>query len=320
VVKRKFFQIISSLKTFILSKNFLTFLVFLFLAFCFWCMQSMRKKYEVDINIKITYVNAPVSNINADDLPKYMTATLKEQGFYIFVYKRKNMEIVLDFDDFNYDKNTYCVSSDVLQNKLKNILMQSTQVVDFTPSEVFIKSVKKTGKTVPVKFGGTVSFAQQYSQSDTILLSPKEISVFGDEKILDTLKCVYTENKEYANLKSSITEKAKLTAIKGTSFSTVNVNVTIPVERFTERTIETQIKGINIPDGLTLRTFPTNTKVSYFISASKFNTDDKIEVFVDYKDILTNKTGKLTLKTKTTNPFISNIRCKPNEIEFLLEK
>ena len=71
---------------------------------------------------------------------------------------------------------------------------------------------------------------------------------------------------------------------------------------------------------MTLRTFPTNVTISYFINASKFGTDDNIKVYIDYKDIINNKTGKLTPIVETHNPFIKNIRCQPAEIDFLLEK
>ena len=85
--KVKFFKILLSTKTFILSKNALIFVFFLFLSFCFWCMQSMRKKYEVEVDVKINYTNVPIKNINIGDLPHTLSATLKEQGFYIFLYK-----------------------------------------------------------------------------------------------------------------------------------------------------------------------------------------------------------------------------------------
>ena len=320
VYKVKFFKILLSTKTFILSKNALIFVFFLFLSFCFWCMQSMRKKYEVEVDVKINYTNVPIKNINIGDLPHTLSATLKEQGFYIFLYKRKELSIMLDFDNFSRNKFAYTATSDILQNALKDIVMQSTQITSITPGEISIKTVKKVGKKIPVRFGGSISFAQQYNQSDPIIITPKEVEVFGDQKILDTLQCIYTINKEYKNLNDSVNEKIKLDANGNISYAQSTVNITIPVERFTEQSVNVPVAGINIPENMTLRTFPANVSVSYFVNASKYGTTENIKVYADYDDIKGNKTGKLRLKTECKNPFIFNIRCQPAEVDFLLER
>jgi hypothetical protein len=311
------------IKAFFTSKDALIFLFFLLLSFCFWYLNSLRKNYEITIPVNVEYADIPTEKVNIDALPKTIQVTLKGHGSYLLPYKIKKTEpIFLNLKEVGVssNKNLY-ISGDVLQYHIKSQLHNTTTIVKTNPPEILIPFVQKSEKRLKVIYAGNITFAQQYSFSDSINITPSHVIVYGDKNIIDTMQYLHTEKIDFKNLKDSIKKIVPLQKVPDVQYEIEHVNIHIPVEKYTEKTIEIPIIGINFPQEMELRTFPAMLKVSFFITFSKFNTvnNNDITATINYNDIINNKTGKQKPIIKTTNPFISNIRSNPDEIEYIME-
>jgi hypothetical protein len=313
------------IKAFFSSKDVLIFLFFLFLSFGFWYLNNLRKAYEMTMQFKINYMNIPIDKVNEDNLPQDIYATIKDQNFYLVSYKiNKVNSINIDLKEAltSYRKNSLYISETMLEAAIKEQLHYTTNVSKINPTEIVIPIIRKKEKRIPVKYIGKISYAQQYSSSDSIKITPSHITVYGESSIVDTVSAIHTERINFENLQETVNKNIKLEKISGLQFDTMQVNIKIPVEKFTEKTIEVSILGINLPDNLQLRIFPAHLKVTFFIPFSRFNSvnGNDIEAFINYKNIVNNNTGVATPELKINNPFIFNVRTAPSEVEFLIEQ
>ena len=311
------------IRTFFSSKDVFIFLFFLLLSFLFWYMFNLRRVYEVTVPITITYINTPVEKINEAALPRDIQITVKDQGFYLLSYKiNKIKPIVIDLrKDAEEHKKSLYISNLSLRSKIKDKLRHSTEIIKIHPEEIDIPIVKKTHKTLPVKFAGKITFAQQYNLSGNISIEPSKINVFGEKEVLDTMQVVYTEAIFFKNLKDTLNQNIKLKNIAGLEYSVEKVNIHIPVDKFTEKTLEIPIIGKNLPKNMGIRFFPSSVNVTFFVTFNKFNSinGNHFEAVIDYNNILKNKSGRQKPEIKINNPFIFNVRTSPSEVEFLIE-
>jgi hypothetical protein len=278
----------------------------------------------MEIPVKINYTHVPLNKINEENLPKEIIITVKEQGFYLFLYKMNKIEpITIDLSPLTKVANnkTMYVSGEKIQTAIKFKLLHSTQILKTYPNRIVIAQVEKAEKTLSVKINGEITFAQQYNISDKVQITPEQIKVYGEKSVLDTMTYVYTETTNFRNLKDTVKQTVKLEKVPYVHYYPENVKISIPVEKYTEKTIEVPIVGDNVPNNMIIRTFPASVKVSFFVTFSKFNTIKKthFNASIDYNSILNNKSGKQKLHIETDNPSLFNIRTNPSEVEYLIE-
>jgi hypothetical protein len=100
------------------------------------------------------------------------------------------------------------------------------------------------------------------------------------------------------------------------------VTVSGKVEKFTERTLEVDVKVNNVPNSYRISTFPSKVKVVFQIGLSDFNkiNEKDFEVVCDYRLIESDAIDYLIPKIKSKPNFVGSVKIIPNKIEFLLEK
>ena len=312
------------IKAFFTSKDALIFLFFLFLSFSFWYLNSLRKSYEITISVNIEYINIPIEKVNVDALPKTIQVTLKDHGSYLLLYKIRRIEpVLLNLKEVGVsNNNSLFISGDVLQYHIKSQLHNTTTIVKIKPQEIIIPFVEKSSKKLEVKHTGNISFAQQHNFSGNVNIVPLHVVVYGDKNMVDTMQYLYTVRTDFKNLRDTMQKIIPLKKTPGIEYEVDDVNIHIPVEKYTEKTIEIPITGINFPPEMELRTFPAMLNVSFFVTFSKFNSinSNDITATIDYNDIISGKTSKQKPIVKTNNPFISNIRSNPAIVEYIMEQ
>ena len=311
------------IKAFFTSKDALIFLFFLFLSFSFWYLNSLRKSYEITVSVNIEYINIPIEKVNVDALPKTIQVTLKDHGSHLLLYRiRKIDPIVLNLKEVGVsNNNSLFISGDALQYHIKSQLHNTTTITGINPREIIVPFIEKSSKELEVKHIWKVSFAQQHNFSGSIDINPSHVVVYGDKNMVDTMQYLYTEKTDFKNLRDTVKQSIPLKKVQGIEYEVDLVNIHIPVEKYTEKTIEIPITGVNFPPEMELRTFPAMLNVSFFVTFSKFNSinSNDITATIDYNDIINGGTSKRKPTIQTNNPFIFNIRNYPAEIECIME-
>ena len=84
-------------------------------------------------------------------------------------------------------------------------------------------------------FEGTIQTNAGFKVSGDISFTPRSISVYASDVVLDTLKEIKTVYTEIKKGNKTVTRTVQLEKINGATLEPTSVTVTIPIEEYTER-------------------------------------------------------------------------------------
>ncbi len=302
----------------------LVFFFFLFLAFGFRVLQSMGEDYTYTYNIPITFKNIPEDAVVTNDLPSSIQVTIAAKGSTMFKYSygKSFSAIEIDVTTMQKTKKEYIVTSENIKTEIRKQLLKGTGLSNIIPDNIHIYYALEENKEIPVRIDFHITTANQCMQSGDAISDPAFIKVYAPKSVLDTLNEATTILFEGKDLKDTVHKKIALRKITGVKFVPDKVDILIPIEEFTEKTIEIPIQGINVPKNFTLRIFPAKVNVSFFVVLSKFNsiTAKDFQATIDYTETGKDGNGKLKINLSKFPTDAQNIRLSTSEADILLEE
>ena len=314
----------STLKTFLFNKEVLIFLLFAALSTGFWYVQNLYEKGEFDFHIPLTYSNIPLQYVSPEDLPASLELTLTDVGATLLSYRFRGLDsLQINLQHFYQEgSQNIIIPMQLLVPDIRRKLRNSTEIVKFRETQFVIPLIEQQEKTLSVMLNADISYSQQYILSGEITLTPSVVTVYGPKNIVDTLSSVSTQHIKFENLNSDTRRQVPLQQIKSVRMMPGEISVHIPVETFTEQSLELHIVGKNLPGNISVLPFPSTVRVLYFVGLSHINDVDSsaFEVFFDYNDLKNGDSDRLPLQLTVKNPYLQNVRLVPNAVEYLIEK
>ncbi|MBQ0061355.1 MAG: hypothetical protein KBT15_06245, partial [Bacteroidales bacterium] len=125
----------------------------------------------------------------------------------------------------------------------------------------------------------------------------------------------------YHELEDSLELETELTPMHNVKMLPSKVNMRIGVEQLTQKTVEVPVTPVNVPEGLTLRTFPRRVKVTFQTVISEYEptTSNDFTVEADYSSVVP---GTESIKPVITR-YPSSARhmsLSPRVVEFIIEQ
>lgn len=322
---RYFFKKVKNFLSRVKSKELLTFLFFLCLSFLFWILQSMNEEAEATYRIPVRYRNVPEDIVFTTTPPATLALRLKDKGIILLNYSlgKPFQPIDIDIQPYlSHNKGTIQVKEEQLIALLKKQLNVSSTLLSLYPDTLLIHYSKQGDKLVPVRLDATLTGASQFQVGSQIQLSPDSVRVFAARSILDTLQSVSTRFLQLTDLTDTVVQKVALRPIKGAKTVPAAVNVMIPVDEYTEKTLTLPVEVDGIPDTLLLRTFPSSVQLSCFVVLRDFKevTPADFRIAVDYQAIREGGSNRLPVEVMQMPQNVTNVRCKPDSVEFIIEE
>ncbi|MDR2825074.1 MAG: hypothetical protein LBB41_07755 [Prevotellaceae bacterium] len=309
-------------KAFLLSKNALTFLVFLLISGTTWFLNALDKEQNAVFRLPVRYVGIPQNIIVTDSLPTVLTLYIRDNGRQIFSYSRRNRQpMTIDLTRTFYEKGEIIITADQLRGQIMRYMLPTTTVENIKPDTIAVDYEKLSTGKVTVLPQLNIELAPQYMLCNEPQVEPNVITVFASQSVLDTLQFVYTQPVIQKKLSDSAQILAELQALPNVRFSTNKVNITLNVEMFTEKTLQIPVTIVNSPANVMVKTFPGIVDVTFNVGVSYFNkvNANDIQVAFDFRDIHPSDNGKIALRTKALARHISNIQLNPSGVEFVIE-
>ena len=316
-------KIALKLKSFFVSKDVLSFFVFLLLSAAFWFVNALNKERELVLTIPLEYVDIPKNLMFEDELPTAVRVKVKDLGLNLWSYMQKKPEpVVVHFDQTNTDSGRFSVSNLQLLSLTSERLLPSTAIMLINPENINSKYTRLYSKKLPVRLVSEIYPDEQYMFCGPVEYYPEEIEVFGPRFILNELNELTTEKIEIKNLRDSISRTVLIRPVNSVKFTVDKVTVKACTEMFTEKTVNLPVQIINNPPNISILSFPAEVRVVFNISVHKFRTfqNSDIHVVIDFNEIKKGDLNKKRLTIINNKPYISNIRVQPDEVEFLLEE
>lgn len=321
-----YLKLSKKIKDFLLSyksREFLIFLFFFFIAGGFWLLQTLNNDYEAEFSIPVRIKDVPNNVVLTSEPPTELRVRVKDKGTVLLNYMlgKSFFPVNLSFTDYQGKDNHVKIFATEFEKKILSQLNVSSRILSIKPDTLdYIYSEGKS-KLIPVSFQGRVTAGKQYYVSDT-LCHPDSVLIYAPAGILDTIKTAYTQRLELENISDTTRRRVPLAPVKGAKFVPASVEMTFPVDIYTEKTVEVPLYGINFPADKVLRAFPSKVQITFQVGLKRFRSIKASDfvIHISYEELLKLGSDKYTVKLTSYPSGISQIRIVPEQVDFLIEQ
>ncbi|WP_294629257.1 YbbR-like domain-containing protein [uncultured Bacteroides sp.] len=325
-IRYTYLKLSKRIKDFLLSdksREFLIFLFFFLVAGGFWLLQTLNNDYEAEFSIPVRVKDVPNNVVLTSEPPSELRVRVKDKGTVLLNYMlgKSFFPVNLNFSDYKGKNNQVKIYASDVEKKILAQLNVSSKILSIKPDTLdYIYSEGKS-KRVPVRFRGKVTAGLQYYVSDTIC-NPDSVLVYAPENMLDTITAAYTQKISLENISDTTRRRVALALERGMKFVPSSVEMTFPVDIYTEKTVEVPLYGINFPADKALRAFPSKVQVTFQVGLKRFRSIKASDfvINVPYEELLKLSSDKYTVRLKAFPGGINQIRIVPEQVDFLIEQ
>ena len=304
-------------------KRFLVLITCLLLAIAGWLFLALNNKYVYTAKTVILYKNFPQKKafhpLQSDTVDLLVEGTGWQLLFARLRVNPQSINISLD----KLNNRNYILFSEQLYN-VNSQLETSQKIISVKPDTLYFDFSKRTVKRVPVKLVSQLTFARQFGIADQVSLTPEYVTVSGPMEELAKIREWTTDTLKLHDLHSSAVSRIamKQNLMKNVNIFPGSVEVRLPVDEFTEKTVEVPLKILNNPEYLNVKLYPKKVKVTFMVALSGYQqvNEDFIEATVDLNEWRVLKHDQLSVKLSRFPDYCRKLRISPEKIDFLIEK
>lgn len=221
------------------------------------------------------------------------------------------------------NNRNYVLFTDQLR-QINQQLETSQKVISIKPDTLYFDFSKRTNKRVPLKLRHNLTFINQYGIASPIILKPSYVNISGPYEELSKINAWYTDTLTLKNLQLTTQTKVAVKAnnLVNMSIYPTRVDVKIPIDEFTEKTVEVPLHVVNNNDYLDLKLYPKKVQVTFMVALSRYQEIDEDFIFatVDVDEWKKNQHAQLTVKLSRFPEYCKLVTIKPQKINFIIEK
>ncbi|MDN3585251.1 YbbR-like domain-containing protein [Pedobacter aquatilis] len=305
------------------KRRVISLLACLLLAIAAWLFMALNNKYEYTAKTVLIYKNYPQKRAF---LPSQSdTVDLKVEGTgwqLLFARLRINPQsISVSLNQLN--RRDYVVLSDQLYGINKQF-ESSQKIISVKPDTLYFDFTKKSSKKVKVKLIQNINFVSQYGISNDIKLTPDHVTVTGPIEELEKIEAWNTDTLKLAKVQNNATVRIALqhSSLKNIYITPSIVEVKLPVDEFTEKTVEVPLKITNNWNYNSIKLYPKKVKVTFLVALSNYEQVDEnfITATVDADEWQKLNHNQFTVKITQFPNYCKLVRIVPSKIDFVVEK
>lgn len=310
--------------------RFFFFLICVVFSVFLWFLNKLSDTYKSTINFPVKYINLPENKIYTNILPAHISVDIEAKGYSLLQHRfnSKQDTLIIDYASehglLQGNNDVHFISLKNRKEEIRNQLKDAGNILSISPDTVFFNFAAKEIKKLKVKLNAQLSFKKQFQIKDSIIITPSYIEIYGPLENIKDLQEIETE--EFVLSDISEDKEFNLALKIPTSipvyyrFSHKEVNVKIPVERYTETSVKLAIESINVPNGFDVVLIPDKAEVVMQVPFSKYKLVQQQEwkLQVDFENY--SQKNRLPLNLKRYPAFVKISQIKPNEVEYILIK
>lgn len=311
------------------NKRVFIYLFFLFISIIFWYLNALSRTHTADLHCKLNYQSFPKGKVLISDLPAEVTLKVEGLGFQILKYKIRSFysSIDLNLSEYRININTkgnqyhYYLLMRYTKNRI-NSMFSGINVVKISPDTMFFQFTDVVEKKVPIKPDLRVEFEQQYMVHGRIHVIPDCVLISGPQAMIDTMRFITTNEIKKNGVKDTFLTETHLKDIPRFIIPKRKVKVFVPVDKYTEATLNVPIETLNLPAGIDIKTFPSSISLSYLVAVGDYGkiTPQMFKAVIDYEKIATIKPEKVKVNLIKSPSQVQNVKFHPKNVEYIIEK
>ncbi|HEK22335.1 CdaR family protein [Mucilaginibacter sp. 44-25] len=299
---------------------FITCLVF---AACAWLFTALSNTYKFTVKQAISYKNLPQKRAFYPLQSDTVTTIVQGTGWQMLFAKGSYNNKPVNIDLHTLESKNYVVLSQQLKqiNAKKDL---NHEIIAINPDTLYFDFSNRIIKKVPVALVANISYQKQFAQSGNVAIRPQYVTISGPAETIGNIKVWKTDTVKLADVNEDFTRRVALHEVKEGNLSIIpkSVSVHIPVDEYTEKTLEIPVKVINNHHYYDVKIFPQKIKVTFTTSLTDYPdmNEDDFEAVVDLS--LWEQYGYHNLPVKITRmPSFSKVtKIEPRVIDFIIKK
>ncbi|TSD66100.1 YbbR-like domain-containing protein [Inquilinus sp. KBS0705] len=299
------------------------FVTCLVIAVFAWLFTTLSNPYKFTVKQILTFKNAPQKRAYHPLQSDTINAIVEGSGWQMLFSKMQPERKIVTVDLHTLESKNFVV----LSAQLKQINAKKDpdrEIIAFSPDTLFFDFSSRRVKKVPVQLVASLQYQRQFAQSGNITIRPTDVTLSGPAEVLEKITSWKTDTVKLRGLNQSFNSRVNLKAVSEGNLDVLpkSVMVNIPVDEFTEKTIEIPVKLINNHNYYDIKVFPLKVKVTFTTSLTDYPdaNEDDFEAVADLD--LWRKHGYSVLPVKVTRmPSYSKVvKIVPQNIDFIIKK
>lgn len=285
-------------------------------ALLFWLIVKLDGTYAKEMEVNLEYILS--ENEAFVELPtRKVKATVRGEGWTLMQPDPK-LSLPIDLTTTNQRGINSSFLASEIEQKLR---FQNLTIERLVPEYIALDIEEKVSKKIPIRLRDSVSYAEEHFLRDSIHYTPDSVLVSGPTSVVNGLNEWSTKLLRQENLESAFEDSLALKADKKgiLQLEPSIIKVTIPVERYTEKTFFVPVVAEHDFDSLKI--FPNKIQLHVIVGLSDYNSISPDD-FVLEADIKTatrtgdNNTAPLLITKRPTAA--RSVHFSPKAIEFLI--
>jgi hypothetical protein len=295
----------------------------LVLAVIAWMVTVLSNPYKYVVKAALTFKNEPQKRAYHQLQSDTVGVTVNGSGWEMLFSKMSIQNKPITVDLRTLENRNYVVLSSQLDaiNNRKEI---SQQIIGFNPDTLYFDFSNRKEKKVPVHLMSALRYEHQYSQSGVVTIKPSYVIIDGPGEVINKITEWRTDTLRVDSVGETITSLVNLQPAKEQNLNVYprSVQVTIPVDEFTEKTLLVPVKLINNYSGENVKIFPQKVKVTFTTSLKKYaeTDEDFFEATTDLNLWRNNGYKVLPVVLSKIPQYCKIVKISPANIDFIIKK
>jgi YbbR domain-containing protein len=299
---------------------FITCLVFAIFA---WLFTTLSNPYKFTIKQVLTFRNAPQRRAFHPLQSDTVNAIVQGTGWQMLFSKFNEDKKVVSVDLHTLDSKNYVVLSTQLKQINANKDVEH-EIIAINPDTLFFDFSNRTIKKVPIELVTAINYQKQFAQSDNIVIMPKYVTISGPAEVLNKITSWKTDSIKLNEANEDFNSRINLRGVKEGNLNIVpkSVIVNIPIDEYTEKTIEVPVKLINNHNYYDVKVFPQKVKVTLTTSLNNYPdlNEDDFEAVADLELWRHNGYSVLPVKVTRLPSYSKVVKIEPQNVDFIIKK
>ena len=220
------------------------------------------------------------------------------------------------------NKSYVVLSSQIDQINAKRASDQ--QIAKFNPDTLYFDFSNRKVKRIPVHLITNIKYRRQFYQSDDITVRPGYVIINGPANVIDKITEWKSDTLKLDSVDENLSTDVNLQPVNSGNLSVYpkSVQVTIPVDEFTEKVIELPVKLINNNSYQDVKIFPQKVKITFTTSFSRYQLidEDMFEATADLDLWRLHGYRALPVIISKIPAYCSVVKVEPQNIDFIIKK
>lgn len=294
----------------------------LLLAIFAWLFTVLSNPYRYTVKVALKFKNAPQRRAFHSLQHDTINVTLAGSGWDKLFSEMNAGNRSVTADLRSLENRNYIVLS-AQQTQINSSRELGRQIVGFDPDTLYFDFSNRKVKRVPLKIVTAITYEHQFTQSDNITVKPAYVLISGPESMMDKITEWPSEPLKLDSVDETINTRLAIQPVKEANMSVFpkSVQVTIPVDEFTEKTLSIPVKLINA-HGYNVKIVPQKARIVFTVPLTRYaeTDEDFFEANADLDLWRTRNYKVLPVLVSKVPSYCKIVRIEPRNIDFIIKK